>query len=80
MPYSTWLHRYHAEGPGRTKGRRLPRGDRMPSRSCLFLLLFLMAMLVTPVSAGLPSVIVSDVQMSPPVLMPGDQGLVSITL
>ena len=54
----------------------------MPSSSCLFLLLLLLltAMLVIPVSADLPSVIVSDVRMSPQVLMPGDQGLLSITL
>ena len=52
----------------------------MPSSSCLFLLLFLTAMLVIPVSADLPSVIVSDVRMTPQVLMPGDQGLLSITL
>jgi hypothetical protein len=52
----------------------------MPSRTCLFLLLFT-AMLIVPVSAAEPpSVIVSDVRMSPPVLMPGDQGLISITL
>ncbi len=52
----------------------------MPSRSCLLLLFLVTAMLVVPVSADPPSVIVSDVRLSPPVLMPGDQGLVSITL
>lgn len=52
----------------------------MPFRSCLLLLLLLTALIAIPVSADLPSVIVSDVRLSPEVLMPGDQGLLSITL
>ena len=52
----------------------------MPSRSCLLFLFLVTAMLVVSVSADPPSVIVSDVQLNPPVLMPGDQGLLSITL
>jgi hypothetical protein len=52
----------------------------MPSRCCLLLLFLLTAMVAIPVSADPPSVIVSDVQMSPDVLMPGDQGLLRITL
>lgn len=52
----------------------------MLSRSCLFLLLLLTAILAFPVSADAPSVIVSEVRMTPEVLMPGDQGLLSITL
>ena len=52
----------------------------MPSRSCLLFLFLVAAMLVVSVSADPPSVIVSDVQLNPPVLMPGDQGLLSITL
>jgi hypothetical protein len=51
----------------------------MPFRSCLLLLL-LTAVVAAPVSADPPSVIVSDVRLTPQVLMPGDQGLVSITL
>lgn len=52
----------------------------MPFRSRLFLLFLVTAMLVVAVSADPPSVIVSDVRLSPQVLMPGDQGLLSITL
>lgn len=52
----------------------------MSFRSCLFLLLLLTAVCAVPASADPPSVIVSDVQLTPQVLMPGDQGLLSITL
>jgi hypothetical protein len=52
----------------------------MPTRSRLLLLLLLAALLTAPASADPPSVIVSDVMVTPEVLMPGDQGLVSITL
>lgn len=52
----------------------------MPSRSCLLLVFLLTALIAIPVSAESPSVIVSDVRMSPEVLMPGDQGIISITL
>lgn len=52
----------------------------MLSRSFLFLLLLFTAIIALPASADSPSVIVSDVRMSPDVLMPGDQGLLSITL
>ncbi len=53
----------------------------MLSRSLLILLLlFIAAAGVVPSGANQPSVIVEDAHVSPPVLMPGDQGLVSITL
>lgn len=52
----------------------------MPFRSCLLFLLLLTVTFAIPVSAEAPSVIVSDVRMTPEVLMPGDQGLISITL
>lgn len=53
----------------------------MLSRSLLvLLLLFIAAAGVVPSGADQPSVIVEDAHVSPPVLMPGDQGLMSITL
>ncbi|HOV67211.1 MAG TPA: S-layer protein, partial [Methanoregulaceae archaeon] len=52
----------------------------MLSRSCFVLLLLLAAAGTVPAGADQPSVIVEAVRVSPPVLMPGDQGLVSITL
>jgi hypothetical protein len=51
----------------------------MLSRFCLLLLL-VTTIITVPATADPPSVIVSDVQMSPAVLMPGDQGLLSIAL
>ncbi|NLX49126.1 MAG: hypothetical protein GXY82_04485 [Methanospirillum sp.] len=52
----------------------------MPVRSLLLLLLVLAALAAVPAGAGAPSVIVSDVRITPEVLMPGDQALISITL
>ncbi|HQJ88836.1 MAG TPA: hypothetical protein PLY91_09885 [Methanoregulaceae archaeon] len=52
----------------------------MLSRSCFVLLLLLAAAGTVQAGADQPSVIVEAVRVSPPVLMPGDQGLVSITL
>jgi hypothetical protein len=52
----------------------------MLSRFCLLLLLLVTTVITAPATADPPSVIVSDVQMSPDVLMPGDQGLLRITL
>jgi hypothetical protein len=57
------------------------RGDVVLSRFWpVLLLLFIAAAGALPAGADQPSVIVEEARVSPPVLMPGDQGLVSITL
>ncbi|MGD9937156.1 MAG: COG1361 S-layer family protein [Methanoregulaceae archaeon] len=53
----------------------------MLSRSFLILLLLFIAVAgAVPAGADQPSVIVEEARVNPPVLMPGDQGLISITL